>query len=386
MPEIVNKNTDNNKHQYAFNQFGQAVHINDAVKNQIEKYYYDENQMIEMIFKRGEKNIRHFALKANGEFEYNGKKIKSDSKNETPEHYNFKLKIYKDRFFNWKGYKIHIDFPRVEMVVENSGYRFDLKASLLDGTPIGIEIVKTSNLSDEKRTYLQKKQILTFIIFIDNYGNQKLKEFDIIGNRELEQLQEGLLKGKRECEKIRKLENEVYFNSDRQGKYYEREYESRIIDYKNGLEKEITGLEYEVFNAKTEYYHLSKRAGFVNESKVNDLSGKIGKAIQSLRRAKREIFDIKKTIGETILRIREAKQNIQNHNGILDFFINFHYKESIFLNPHTKIEDVNMFVKSHLSIVKANLGKRTFKPYYDRLYQLKQLIDKNETTRTTQNP
>lgn len=379
MPEIVNKKTGNNKHQMAFNQFGQPVHIDKAVKNQIEKYYYDEGQKIEMILRAGELNVRHFAIKSSGEFEHNGKKYKYNNVNETPEHYNFKLKIHQERFFYWNGYKIHIDFPHTEIVAEGSNYRFDLKAQMIDGTPIGIEIVKTSNLSDEKRLYLQKKQILTFIIFIDKDGNQKLKEFDVVGNRELEQLQERLLKGKRECESIRKLENEFYFHPDRQGKYYEREFESRIIDYKNELKKEITGLEYEVFNADTEYYGLSKRAGFVNESKVNDLSRKIGKVIESLRIGKRKIYDIKKTIGETLLRIRETKQNIQDHNGILEFFIDFDYKESIFLNPHTKIEDVNMFVKSHLSIVKANLGKKTFRPYYDRLFELKQLIDKNET-------
>lgn len=294
--KTVHKNLQNNRHQYAFNQFGQPIHIFDAVKNQIEKYYYDQNQMIEMILKDGEKNVKHFSLKSKSEFEYQGKKFRYDSQNESPEHYNFKVKIFNERCFNWKNYLIHIDFPNTEIVAEGSSYRFDLKAKLLDGTDIGIEIVKTSNLSNDKRVYLQSKQILTFIIFLDKDGNQRLEEFDIIGNSDLEQLQERLLKGKRECEKIQRTEKSVYFDRAREGKQIERDTDARVLEYKNDIQRKITELEYQVINAEGEYYRSSKDAGYVNESKVTSISKEIKQTIELLRKSKGSIQVVKNEI------------------------------------------------------------------------------------------
>jgi hypothetical protein len=299
--KTVHKNSQNNRHQYAFNQFGQPIHIFDAVKNQIEKYYYDQNQMIEMILKDGEKNVKHFSLKSKSEFEfeYQGKKFRYDSQNESPEHYNFKVKIFNERYFNWKNYLIHIDFPKTEIVAEGSNYRFDLKAKLLDGTDIGIEIVKTSSLSNEKRAYLQSKQILTFIIFLDKDGNQRLEEFDIIGNSDLEQLQERILKGKRECEKIQRTERSVYFDSRREGKQIERDTDGKILEYKNDIESKIRALEYEVINAEGEYYRSSKDSGYVNESKVTSISKEIKQIIELLRKSKRSIQMVRNEIRDS---------------------------------------------------------------------------------------
>ena len=42
------------------------------------------------------------------------------------------------------------------------------------------------------------------------------------------------------------------------------------------------------------------------------------------------------------------------------------------------IENVPEFIKSHLAIVKANNGNPIFRPYLDRLIQLKNLIEKHK--------
>lgn len=44
------------------------------------------------------------------------------------------------------------------------------------------------------------------------------------------------------------------------------------------------------------------------------------------------------------------------------------------LNPFTKISSVSIFIESHLAIVRANNGNKTYKPYLDRLKSLKKLV------------
>jgi len=47
------------------------------------------------------------------------------------------------------------------------------------------------------------------------------------------------------------------------------------------------------------------------------------------------------------------------------------------LNPESSIIDISKFIKSHLSIVKAQNGKRIYLPYLNRLQELKQHIKNN---------
>ena len=48
--------------------------------------------------------------------------------------------------------------------------------------------------------------------------------------------------------------------------------------------------------------------------------------------------------------------------------------QPIQLNNWTLINDVPQFVNNHLATVKANDGKRTFLPYFNRLQELKQIL------------
>lgn len=49
-------------------------------------------------------------------------------------------------------------------------------------------------------------------------------------------------------------------------------------------------------------------------------------------------------------------------------------KQPIRLNKCTVINDVSLFIDTHLITVKANNGKATFLPYLHRLQELKQII------------
>lgn len=48
--------------------------------------------------------------------------------------------------------------------------------------------------------------------------------------------------------------------------------------------------------------------------------------------------------------------------------------EYIQLSNVEKVTDVQKFVNSHISILRANSGKRTFLPYYNRLLALVKIL------------
>ena len=63
-------------------------------------------------------------------------------------------------------------------------------------------------------------------------------------------------------------------------------------------------------------------------------------------------------------------------NEIIEYFENFFdydfekEKDVIKLNECETIRDLKTFLNSHISILKANSGNRTYMPYYDRLYKV----------------
>lgn len=50
-------------------------------------------------------------------------------------------------------------------------------------------------------------------------------------------------------------------------------------------------------------------------------------------------------------------------------------KEPIMLDQTTKITDIELFIKSHLNVVKANNGNKTFLPYLERLINFKKTLE-----------
>jgi hypothetical protein len=58
-----------------------------------------------------------------------------------------------------------------------------------------------------------------------------------------------------------------------------------------------------------------------------------------------------------------------------NFFTYIEFSDTpIQLNSYSAIVDVPEFIKSHLSVVKANKGKRAFSPYLNRLQELKNIM------------
>jgi hypothetical protein len=52
------------------------------------------------------------------------------------------------------------------------------------------------------------------------------------------------------------------------------------------------------------------------------------------------------------------------------------------LSPCETIIDVRKFIDSHMSVIKSKKGIKTYKPYYDRLIKLKNII--NEISGSTE--
>jgi hypothetical protein len=175
------------KHEYAFTNTGKIVSVRDSFKNVMGiRYYYDPSLTCEMILRDGEINTKHFAIKSNSILNINGVEFSPSRINESPAHYNFKMKVLQDGFFRFMNYKIFIQKAKVEFI--ESEFRYDLKSELMCGTPCVIEVIRSSKTSAKKESYLRENQILTFEIYLEKNGNQDLKQFNLYGNSELEQL------------------------------------------------------------------------------------------------------------------------------------------------------------------------------------------------------
>ena len=194
------------KYLYACLKDGTVVSISDADKSQ--EYYLYPGEKVKLILRHGEVYQKHFAVKSED----------LHLINESPEHYNFKMNILKEGYFYYKEYKLLIKNAKVELRISDSLYRADVFGELLCGTPCIIEIIKTSKVSEEKKEYINEKQILTFEIIIDKDGNQIIEQSNCYGNTELERLTSEITK------------SEKKFKSEARGLYSQHEREKRSID------------------------------------------------------------------------------------------------------------------------------------------------------------
>jgi Sec-independent protein translocase protein TatA len=173
------------KYLYACLKDGTVVSISDADKSQ--EYYLYPGEKVKLILRHGEVYQKHFAVKSE-DLLINGNRVRFNSINESPEHYNFKMNILKEGYFYYKEYKLLIKNAKVELRISNSLYRADVFGELLCGTPCIIEVIKTCKVSEEKKEFINENQILTFEIIIDKDGNQIIEQSNCYGNAELERL------------------------------------------------------------------------------------------------------------------------------------------------------------------------------------------------------
>ena len=203
------------KYLYACLKDGTVVSILDADKSQ--EYYLYPGEQVKLILRQGKVYQKHFAVKSE-DLLINGNRVRFNSINESPQHYNFKMNILKEGYFYYKQYKILIKNAKVEPRILNSSYRADVFGELLCGTTCIIEVIKTSKVSEVKKEFINKNQILTFEIIIDKDGNQIIEQSNCYGNTELERLTSEITK------------SEKKFKSEARGLYSQHEREKRSID------------------------------------------------------------------------------------------------------------------------------------------------------------
>ncbi len=157
------------KYKFAWDSNNNCVEIDFADIS--ETYYMYQNKICRFILKNGSQKIKHFAIYSD-----------ADSINESPEHYNAKMKIINDGFFYFNNNKYLVKDLEPESLLLNSNYRADISCKLFDGKYCIIEIIKTSQISEIKEKFINDNQILTFKIHIDDKGNQIISNDNRIGD------------------------------------------------------------------------------------------------------------------------------------------------------------------------------------------------------------
>jgi hypothetical protein len=293
------------KHLYAYSTLGGIVSTETAEKNVMnQKFYYDENKTCELILKEGNINAKHFAFKKDATIQINGNTYPVDSINESGAHFNLKMKIKKHQRFNFGGNTIFLKNVKVEF--SESTFRYDLKAELHCGTPCVIEVIRSSKTALKKESYLRKKQLLTFEIFIDKDGLQNIRQFNLYGNEKIERVIRERISNEN---RIKELQSRLY---------YRKESERRDID--SGIDPRITELKEEIYIERGIFVSLKGEESEDYNIQQNQLN-KIGEIIKSCREAKKEIKESedvyrerrnrKEKINEEIMRIELELNSIE---------------------------------------------------------------------------
>lgn len=321
----VYKSTSNLKHQYAFNEYGNVVHIRDAKKlyeGKEMKYYLFSDKSYELLLRASEdhnKNQKHFSVKT--EFvEHNGKKFRRDTVSESIEHHNAKFRIINQGYFAWDEYKIPFKNPRIEQRFSNSMFRADLVVELMSGERVFIEIIKTSDTSKSKENYIIKNQLPTFKIYIKENGDFIYDKFDFIGNEEIERIRTGY--------RARRAYFDEMQSSVRSGwsKYYKE---------KKGIDSEIRELE-ERLRSKIESEERRLHNLYPDgKPSTGDITPELGEEERRIIKYREKIFSVIGRIRATRDRIQKFKKSIQQSEGGID---EIQRMESLFIQASESIE------------------------------------------------
>ena len=281
------------KYLFACLKDGTVVSISDADKSQ--EYYLYPGEQVKLILRQGQVYQKHFAVKSE-DLLINGNRVRFNSINESPQHYNFKMNILKEGYFLYKEYKILIKNAKVEPRILNSKYRADVFGELLCGTPCIIEVIKTSKVSEVKKEFINENQILTFEIIIDKDGNQIIEQSNCYGNTELEGL----------TIKISKSEKE--FKSKARGLYSQHEREKWSIDTR--VETAIRNAGGSIQDIQREY--SEKRADC--EKNVRRFEDYYRRDTEWLERARGYHGRIEKEITDITAKIRSIENKISTNS------------------------------------------------------------------------
>jgi len=290
--KVIHSRNSDLKHPFAYHSSGFLTSISDAILDEL--YYLDSERLIPMVNAfSGERHQKHWRLKPT-EITYRGQpfKVSSETYGESWEHQMTKLQIMTNGFVDYGTYRIKIKNAKEEFRIENSKFRSDITAELTSGERVVIEVVKTSDLSDEKRSFINKNQVFTIKIYIDKHGNQQHSRTVIVGNSEIDRIKEQKEYLKHE---IAAREREVYSPERNRNP----ELDSKI----RGLQEEIERVSSESVSIQSKYAiaKLSEQAEVGSlEQRVSSLrvrNARIGSSEDTdIRRLEDEIESLEREI------------------------------------------------------------------------------------------
>lgn len=368
MPKIVYRSNFIPTYSHAYNEFGNFLSIENAVllhQQQECKWYFDFNKEIELILSavNSDKVTSHWKAKANQyitTIDGVNRKYDPTLHGESFEHAKFKNEIVENKFFETNKYKVLLQECKTEIKFVNSRFIADVKAKLLCGTDCIIEVIKTSDLSEKKIKEIQKNQILTFKIYIDEFGNQKHSRFKIIGNTELEQITVRIQKGRGAVaeigERIELIEEQLRNKRKRNN----AENSARIFRFKNWLQRRIEPIKFEFINRRSNIKYAGERID------------KQRKHIEALE------YDINEFASENEILEREKREieekNNVNWKEIFDKLESVNI-EILELNQGEKITDYKKFIDKHKTIIFSKNHIDIKKNYIERILLIKQKLE-----------
>jgi len=294
-----------NKYPYAYDEHGNMISIDNAVKMNHRKWYLDPGLQIELILLCNlPKQVDHWRTLSNQKININGVSYEysHDKDSESFEHKQFKFNILEKKCINIKEYKVFLVNPREEIRIIDSKFRADVLANLECGTQCVIEIIKTSDLSDKKQEFIEKNQILTFKIYIDEHGNQISQRDNIIGVTEISEIARRIQDGEG---KLAELKDKI---SRERGDGEKRLWNAKKI-YRRNIDEQLfvkrgPGLfNWEMYDDRTT--HTSDR--------IRDFEEQISILEQSIKQYQendKSYIDIIKRYQEKINRLRNLEQTV----------------------------------------------------------------------------
>lgn len=385
MSKIYHRSKVDLKHSHAYDEFGNYLSLESAInlqKKETCKWYLDFEKQIELILSALESNkvISHWKAKPNQFITTTDgikRKYNQEHQSESFEHIRFKGQIIEKLFFKFKNYKILLKNAKPEFVYSDNKYRTDVKAELLDGTSCMIEVIKTSDISENKLKEIKENQILTFKLYIDDYGNQKHNRTKIIGREEIECIEKSIQKGNGKIaeieESIEEMERRIY--EERKNRNAEDTYKLRKI--KGWLFGRIERIKKEIINKNGE---IEDRQDPID--KINDRIRNVNKRIEQLR------MEIKKYEREQLQieqKIREAESEQFELKRKIDLIKNTDWNElfnkleqfgniEIQLNQGEKINNLQNFLKGHKPVIISDYHMDYKRPYMSRILKLKEIL------------
>lgn len=245
MPIVVKKYRSNElKYPYAYDEFGNYLNIASAVNISSRRWYLYPNKQVELILAALDGKVQqpHWRTLQNQKVFINGREYEYNHSqdSESYEHKLIKGKIIEESCVYYKENKVLLFNAREEVRILDTRFRCDILATLEDGTPCAVEVIKSSDLSKNKLQKINELQLLTFKIYIDDKGNQISSRDSIVGNRDIAEINARIQNGEGKIAELRE-QFRVYRNFEqrrRQQRFRELvsvKQEYRLQQYYEGL-------------------------------------------------------------------------------------------------------------------------------------------------------